>query len=173
MEFRWNQFMYEFLLSSNDQCEGKRLLDLGCVLLRLAWNFSRRDENIELSNVEMLDVLSTVVKSANDINENNNSDRKSTFSIPARSSSNTRSEWYFLKGKELITMNSNKISVTNRILWLKTCKKLFKSSLKNQDLLDEWICVDSNIYLAAMYYAFDMNHEKAHKFSRKVVLLKR
>ena len=166
MESRWSLFIYEWMLSNDTyQCTGKQLVDLACVLLRLAWNFfSWKRGNMELSKVEMLNVLSIiVVKLAND-------KRPGTLvSVPTSPSCFSIPEWIFLKGRELLSVNS-RYNQHSYLWWIKSCLWYFSLVLiHHKDLPNKWMCNDSHIYSAALHYACGLNDIKALKQCFEVV----
>ena len=155
---RWSKGLYKALIAHNHQPETKRLADFACVLLRLAWNISEKD-NIELTNADILDLLSMIVVRLS--NSDQPSSFKSTLSIPIQVS-HVYSKWYYMKGKELLCVPCRKNTIAYHI-WLKTCKRFFKSALSVHDEYSESVHCSSNAYLAALYCVGEGNHEKTSK----------
>ena len=105
-------------------------LNVAVASLCLAWNISRKRES-ELSNHELLDVLSEVVLKLSGRDTWNSS---TPFNIPFKQCS----KWYFIKGVRLLSIHS-KEHFAAYCLWVKTCKRYFKSALNIQDEYSESI----------------------------------
>ena len=154
---RWSKKrFYKLLITDTLRSENQRLADLACVLLRLAWNFSCKSEG-ELSNADLLDVMSTVVMRLSRPNPNS----RISYSIPLKNCSN----WYYYEGVKLLSANFEKSSA-EYYLWIKTCKRFFKAAINLQHrncYSSEWIPLLSHAYLAAIYYVSNRNSEKALK----------
>ena len=154
----WSKGVYKALLSNNYQPETKRLADFAYVLLRLAWNISGKDK-IELSNAEILELLGLVVTRLS------NSHRQCEFvnrvSIPI-GMTDVNSKWFFMKGEELLCVPCLEDDITYCI-WLKTCKRFFKSALGVQDEYNESIQLLSNAYLSALYCVSEESQARAEE----------
>ena len=157
----WNTSQYSLLLSSMklESCQtlgsDLQFLNLALVSLRLAWNISRKKES-ELSNHELLDVLSGVVLklSGHDI-----CNSRTPIKIPFRQCS----KWYFIKGVRLLSTYCKKHSAAY-CLWVKTCKRYFKSALRIRDEYSASIHDACHVYLSALYYVSETSSEKVIKY---------
>ena len=150
----WNANQYNFLTSSRKLGTDVQLLNLALVSLRLAWNISRKGES-ELSNHELMDVLREVVLKLSGIDTCNSS---KPIKIPFRQCS----KWYFIKGVQLLSTHCEKHSAAY-CLWMKTCKRFFKSALNIQDEYSASIHDACHVYLSALYYVSGTNQEKSIK----------
>ena len=140
------------LITSNNLASHHQCLNLATASLQLAWNISGENES-EFSNHDLLEVLSEVVLK---LSENENSNRNTLFNIPFRQCS----KWYFIKGVWLLTACCTNNSVAY-CLWVKTCKRYFKSTLSIQDEYSESIDDACHAYLSALYYVSGKNQDKA------------
>ena len=141
------------LIISKNRAPELHILNLAVVSLRLAWNISRMKES-ELSNNELLDVLSEVVLRLSGHETWNNS-----TTCNYRISFRECSKWYFIKGVRLLSINCGEHSAAY-CLWVKTCKKYFKSALSIQDEYSASIHDACHVYLSALYYVTGANQEK-------------
>ena len=105
----------------------------------------------ELSNHALLDVLSEVVLKLSGHDTWNSS---TPHNIPFRQCS----KWYFIKGVRLLSIYCEKHSAAY-CLWVKTCKRYFKSALSIQDEYSESIHDACHVYLSALYYVSGANQE--------------
>ena len=129
-----------------------RCLNLALASLFLAQHISRKKES-ELSSHERLEVLSEVVLRLSGPNTWNRSKP-----IPFRQCS----KWYFIKGLQLLSTYCTKHSAAF-CLWVKTCKRYFKSALGRQDEYSESIHDACHVYLSVLYFVSGTNQEKAIK----------
>ena len=125
-------------------------MNLAIALRYLAWNVSQKEEKL-LLNHEMLNLLSAVVLRCS----NHDSATDVTHTIPFKQCS----KWYFLRGKQLLSAYTKHSDAYH--LWMKTCKRYFKSALGIQDEYSESIYKASHVYLAALYYAQGTNQGKS------------
>ena len=142
------------LIYSKNLAPELQCLNLAVVLLHLAWNISGMRES-ELSNHEVLDVLSEVVLK---LYGRDNWNSSTPYNIPFRECS----KWYFIKGVRLLSLHC-KEQFAAYCLWLKTCKRYFKSALSIQDEYSESIHDACHVYLSALYYVSGTNQEKTTK----------
>ena len=142
------------LITSRNLASGHQCLNMAVVSLRLAWNISRKKE-FKVSNQDLLEVLSEVVLKLSDYDTWN---RNTLFNIvvPFRQCS----KWYFIKGVRLLSKYCKKHSAAYCI-WVKTCKRYFKSALSIQDEYSESIYDACHVYLSALYYVSGTNQDKA------------
>ena len=80
------------------------------------------------------------------------------YNIPFRECS----KWYFIKGVRLLSIHC-KEHLAAYCLWVKTCKRYFKSALSIKDEYSESIHDACHVYLAALYYVSGTNQEKTTK----------
>ena len=149
---RWNRKRFvEHLLSVNYQSETKQTLDYAFAVLRLAWNLSCRGA-MELSNADILDLMSSILFTL--------SDNKKTMYLQSNIPFKVCAEWYFCKRKDLLSATYTTDSV-NYFLWMKTCKRFFKSALGGQDKISIHTFIMSKVYLSALYYISKCQRDKA------------
>ena len=150
--FHWKTRNFIKLIAPDRYLSGsQQFKNVALALLRLAWNISRKEDN-ELSNHEFVEVLHTLVFRLSSGEHAN----KTRPTIPLKHCS----KWYFLRGNELLSIYCTKHSDAYYI-WLKTCKRYFKSALSTQDEFSESIHDESRLYLAALYYVSWKSHAKA------------
>ena len=142
--------LYTLIIYSRDLALELQFLNLAFASLRLAWNISRMRES-ELSNHEMLDVLSVVVLKLSGHDTRNSS---TPYSILFKQCS----KWYFIKGLRLLTIYCKEHAAVYCI-WVKTCKRYFKSALAIQNEYSESIHDACHVYLSALYYVSGANQE--------------
>ena len=151
---QWNATSLFMLIYSKNLAPKLHNLNLAVALLRLAWNLCGMRES-ELLNNELLDVLSEVV-----LRLSGRDTWKSSppYNIPFKECS----KWYFIKGVKLLSMHCEEHSAAY-CLWVKTCKRYFKSALNIQDEFSESIHDACHVYLSALYYVSGANQEKTTK----------
>ena len=113
------------------------------------------DEKSELSNHELLDVLSEVVLK---LSGHDTWNCGTPYNVPFKQCS----KWYFIKGVRLLSKYCKEHSAAY-CLWMKTCKRYFKSALSIQDEYSESIQDACHVYMSALYYASGTNQEKMTK----------
>ena len=69
------------------------------------------------------------------------------------------SKWYFIKGVRLLSIYCKEHSAAY-CLWVKTCKRYFKSALNIRDEYSKSIHDACHVYLSALYYVSGTNQEK-------------
>ena len=141
------------LIYSKNLAPELQCLNVAVVLLRLAWNISGMRES-ELSNHELLDVLSEVVPKLSGHDAWNSS---SPYNIPFKQFS----KWYFIKGVKLLSIQCTEHSAAY-CLWVKTCKRYFKSALSMKDEYSESIHDACHVYLSALYHVSFIHKRKEH-----------
>ena len=156
IDLDWNARRFRMLIHSKNLAPELQFLNLAVVSLRLAWNISGMRES-ELSNHELLDVLSEVVLKLSGHDTWNSS-------TPYNISFKQCSKWYFIKGVRLLSIHCKKQSAAYCI-WVKACKRYFKSALRIQDGYSESIHDACHVYLSALYYVSGANHEKTTQHS--------
>ena len=148
----WTATQFYMLIYSKNVAPDFHILNLAVASLRLAWNISGMRES-ELSNHELLDVLSEVVLK---LSAGRDTWKCSPpYNIPFKQCS----KWYFIKGVRSLSIYCNKHSLAY-CLWVKTCKRYFKSALRIQDEYSESIHDACHVYLSALYYVSGKNEEK-------------
>ena len=152
--FWGHQQIYKLIVSEKVKPSKYQMLEFALGCLRLAWNISFH-EQIELSNAEILNILSALISKLSNFNSNCVS---TSYNLPPF----VVSKWYFLRGVTVLSLSCAKYSVGHHI-WKKTCKRYFKSALSIQYEYSESIHNACHSYLAALYYASDVIHsEKAN-----------
>ena len=126
----WKVTQFYMLIYSRNLAPELQILNLAITSLRLAWNIFVKRES-ELSNHELLDVLSEVVLKLSGQETSNSSP---PYNIPFKQCS----KWYFIKGVRLLSIHCKGHSAAF-CLWMKTCKRYFKSALRIQDEYSESI----------------------------------
>ena len=152
----WNATQFRRLIYSKNLALELQFYNLAVASLRLAWNISGMRES-ELSNNELLDVLSELVLklSGRDTWKSSTPYNSGTFyNIPFKQCS----KWYFIKGVRLLSIHCKKHSAAY-CLWVKTCKRYFKSALSIQDEYSESMHDACHVYLSALYYVSGANQE--------------
>ena len=146
----WTARRLCWLIQSKNLAPELQFLNLAVALLRLAWNISGMKES-EFSNHELLKVLSEVVLklSSHDIRY---------FSKPCHIPFKQCSKWYFMKGVKLLSIYCKEHSAAY-CLWVKTCKRYFKSALNIQDEYSESIHYACHVYLSTLYHLSGTNQE--------------
>ena len=150
----WNAKNLCMLIYSRNLAPELKCLNMAVASLCLAWNISRKRES-ELSNHELLDVLSEVVLKLSGHDTWNSS---SPYNIPFKQCS----KWYFIKGVRLLSIHCEGHSVAF-CLWMKTCKRYFKSALSIKDEYSESIHDACHVYLAALCHVSGTKQEKTIK----------
>ena len=147
------------LINSRNLAPELKCLNMAVASLCLAWNISRKRES-KLSSHELLDILSEVVfKLAGHATRNSGT----PYNIPFKQCS----KWYFIKGVRLLLIHS-KEHFAAYCLWVKTCKRYFKSTLSIQDEYSESTQDACHVYLSALYYVSGTNQEKTTKHLLKI-----
>jgi len=98
-----------------------------------------------------LDVLSEVVLKLSGHDTWNSS---TPYNIPFKECS----KWYFIKGVRLLSIYCKEHTAAY-CLWVKTCKRYFKSALSIQDEYSESIHNACHVYLSTLYYVSGANQE--------------
>ena len=141
-------------------------MDMGCVLLRLAWNLSpdhqmemTKNENGNIPEKEyktgkLLNILSEVFTKLACVNNCSISNK-----VPFKP---TCSKWYLMKGKEMLQVNT-KLNSGVCLLQIKICRRYFKAAMSVEDEHSESINTTLNIYLAALYFV-SHSCDKAWKY---------
>ena len=80
---------------------------------------------------------------------------KTPYNIPFKECS----KWYFIRGVRLLSIYCKEHSAAY-CLWVKTCKRYFKSALSIQVEYSESIHDVCHVYLAALYHVSGTNQEK-------------
>ena len=154
----WNARQFICLISTRLFVPEIQFLNWGVASLRLAWNVSRKTES-ELSYHELLDVLGKLVLRLS--GEDTWNCRTPQFVFFKHCS-----KWYFLKGLTLLSLYCTQHSAAF-CLWVKTCKRYFKSALGIQDEYSESIHDACHVYLSALYYVSETDHERTIKHLKK------
>ena len=136
------------LIYSRNLAPELKCLNVAVASLCLALNISRKRES-ELSNHALLDVLSEVVLKLSGRDTWNS---RTSYNIPFKQCS----KWYFIKGVRLLSIHCEKHTAAY-CLWLKTCKRFFKSALNIQDEYSQSIHDACHVYLSALYYVSGAN----------------
>ena len=148
---KWNATRFCTLIFSRNLAPKLQFLNFAVAALRLTQDISGMRKSPGLSNHELLDVLSEVVLKLS----GQDSWKSSTpYNIPFKQCS----KWYFIKGVRLLSIYCEKHSAAY-CLWVKTCKRYFKSALGIQDEYSESIHDACHVYLAALYYVSEANQE--------------
>ena len=150
----WNAKNLCMLIYSRNLAPELKCLNVAVASLCLAWNISRKRKS-KLSNHELLDVLSEVILKLSGHDTWNSS---TPYNIPFKQCS----KWYFIKGVRLLSIHC-KEHYAAYCLWMKTCKRYFKSALSIKDEYSESIHDACHVYLSALYYVSGTNQEKTTK----------
>ena len=150
----WNSKQFIRLISLREFAPDMQCMNLAMASLRLAWNVSRKSES-ELSYHELLDVLSELVLK---LSGQDTWNCQTPYIPPIEQCS----KWYFLNGVKLLSTYCKKHSAAF-CLWLKTCKRYFKSALGIQDEYSESTHDACHVYLSALYYVSGTNQERTIK----------
>ena len=157
---QWNAQQLSMLISSKKLASqqpivlDRQLLNMAVASLRLAWNVFSKSES-EISNHDLLNVLCELVLRLPGHDTCNGS-------TPFNISFKQCSKWYFIKGVRLLSTYCEKHSAAY-VLWVKTCKRYFKSALSIQDEYSETINDACHVYLSALYYVSETNQDKPSK----------
>ena len=150
----WTVTQFHWLIFSKNLAPELHILNLAVASLLLAWNISGMRES-EFLNHELLDVLSEVVLNLSGYDTWNNI---TLYNIQFRQCS----KWYFIKGVRLLSIYCNK-HFAAYCLWVKTCKRYFKSALSIRDEYSGLIHDACHVYLSALYYVSRTNQEETTK----------
>ena len=151
---KWHRNFFKLLISNSLRTDKERLMDMGCVLLRLAWNLSS-DHQMELHENENGDIPEMMYKEGKMLDILSNVLTELSHGIPASRGyvpfKPTCSEWYFVKGKKILQTKTI-LSSYECLLQIEICKRCFKAAMNEEFGSNELIIKTSNLYLSALYY---------------------